>query len=195
MKKLYIRAFLLFPLLLPHLLFFYLMRNRQLLLMDLKRYNNICRFNIRNELLSFILIFSCVKSFRNVFYYRLGIVRYLLMYLRPVESCHISTPNIGGGLFIEHGDAVHISAKRIGENCYVNQCVTIGFSNYTDSPVLLDNVSIKAGAKVIGKVLLGTNVIVGANAVVVKNIPDNCTVVGIPAYIVRKNGERVHLNL
>ena len=51
------------------------------------------------------------------------------------------------------------------------------------------------GAKIIGGVRIGHNCIVGANAVVVKNVPDNCTVVGVPAYIIRRNGKSIRENL
>lgn len=136
------------------------------------------------------------KSFRNVFYSRLGKIRYLLkLILWENNTCHISSKNIGGGLFIQHGDATYISPKSIGKNCYVNQCVTIGYTNKTDAPIILDNVEIKAGAKVLGNIIVGNNVIIGANAVVVKSVPDNCTVVGIPAYIIKKDGERVNIKL
>lgn len=51
-----------------------------------------------------------------------------------------------------------------------------------------NNVKVHAGAKVIGGITIGDNVVIGANAVVVKDVPSNCTVVGIPAYIIRKDG-------
>jgi serine O-acetyltransferase len=79
----------------------------------------------------------------------------------------------------------------MGENCWINQQVTIGYSNATDRPTLANNVTVSAGAKVIGKLSVGENSIVGANAVVVKNVPANATVVGVPAYIVRKDGVKV----
>jgi serine O-acetyltransferase len=58
-----------------------------------------------------------------------------------------------------------------------------------------DNVRIMAGAKVIGNITIGNNSTVGANAVVVKDVPPNCTVVGVPAYIVRRDGVRTHEKL
>lgn len=181
------KCFLLFPLLIPHVLLFFYKRN-DLIHADLERYNMLCNINLKNELICFIYFISCHKTYRNVFYYRIGKWHYLLSYLKAVENCVISTSEIGGGLFIQHGAATYIAAKRIGKNCYINQCVTLGYSNKVDHPILLDNVSVKAGAKVIGKVTVGNNVIVGANAVVVKSVPDNCTVVGVPAYIIRRDG-------
>ncbi len=108
-----------------------------------------------------------------------------------MSSLRIDTEIIGEGLFIQHGIATIIAAKSIGINCWINQQVTIGYSYDTDSPVLLDNVRIYAGAQVIGKLTIGNNSQVGANAVVVKSVPDNCVVVGVPAYIVKRNGVRV----
>nr|WP_275994314.1 hypothetical protein [Argonema antarcticum] len=79
----------------------------------------------------------------------------------------------------------------IGENCWINQQVSIGYKDKTGRPKIGDNVRITAGAKVLGNITVGNNVTVGANAVVIKNVPDNCVVVGVPAYIVKKNGLKV----
>lgn len=109
-----------------------------------------------------------------------------------MNTLFINSDKIGPGLFIQHGFATIIDAKSIGKDCWVNQQVTIGYSNETDSPKIGDNVVINSGAKVIGNVFVGNNSKVGANAVVVKDVPENCTVVGVPAKIVRKNGVRVY---
>lgn len=69
------------------------------------------------------------------------------------------------------------------------RCDDVGY------PVIGDNVRIGAGAKVLGGITLGNNVTVGANAVVVKDVPANCVVVGVPARIVRRNGVRVNERL
>ncbi len=139
-------------------------------------------------------------EFRSVFYYRLKsyclVIAKLLEWLYPPREClYIYTSSIGPGLFIEHGFSTIISAERIGDNCWINQQVTIGYSNETDCPVIGDNVKIFAGAKVIGKVKIGDNSSVGANAVVVKDVPPNCTVVGVPARIVRRDGKSVNEEL
>jgi serine O-acetyltransferase len=83
----------------------------------------------------------------------------------------------------------------IGNNCWINQQVTIGHKDKTGRPQIGDNVRITAGAKVIGNIKIGNNVTVGANAVVVKDVPDHCVVVGVPAYIVKKNGIAVREKL
>ena len=77
---------------------------------------------------------------------------------------------------------------KIGKNCIIGSCVTIGGkSGWYEVPVIGDNVEIHSGAKIIGPVRIGNNVIIGANAVVTKDIPDNCVVAGIPAKIIKEN--------
>jgi serine O-acetyltransferase len=135
---------------------------------------------------------SFYPEYRNLFYKRIGKIHLIINWLCPkMNTLFIATNDIGPGLFIQHGFATIIAAKSIGKDCWINQQVTIGYSNKTDTPELGDNVVVNAGAKIIGKVKVGKNSIVGANAVVVKNIPDNCTVVGVPAYIIRRNGIKV----
>jgi serine O-acetyltransferase len=135
-------------------------------------------------------------EFRTLFYFRLrGEFPVLLPLVRwlypPMDTLYIHTPSIGPGLFIQHGFCTIVSAERIGAHCWINQQVTIGYTNETDRPILEDNVTVYAGAKIIGKVTVGANSIVGANAVVVRSVPPNCTVAGVPACIVRRNGLRV----
>jgi serine O-acetyltransferase len=135
---------------------------------------------------------SFYPEYRNLFYKRIGKIHLTINWLCPkMNTLFIATNDIGPGLFIQHGFATIIAAKSIGKDCWINQQVTIGYSNKTDTPELGDNVVVNAGAKIIGKVKVGNNSIVGANAVVVKNVPDNCTVVGVPAYIIRRNGVKV----
>lgn len=91
-------------------------------------------------------------------------------------------PNLPHGL---NGIIVSHYAK-IGVNCTIYQQVTIAGEN-GGAASIGDNVTIGAGAKIIGKIKIGSNVKIGANAVVVKDIPDNCTAVGIPARIIQRN--------
>ncbi len=91
---------------------------------------------------------------------------------------------ISGWLFLEHSFSVIISCEKIGQNCYINQQVTIGYST-SGSPIIGNDVHIKAGAKVIGGVIIGDDVVIGANTVVNKNVPSHCVVVGCPARIVK----------
>ena len=176
----------------PHLLLFYFHNNKEIIKADVNRWIEIYDVR-RSEKQSFLYLLSFFPEFRNLFYHRVGAWKFLLNPICPkMSTLYILTDKIGKGLFIQHGFATIIAAKSIGDNCWINQQVTIGFSNKTASPEINDNVTINAGAKVIGGVRVGKNSIIGANAVVVKNVPDNCTVVGVPAQIIRRNGIRVN---
>lgn len=74
--------------------------------------------------------------------------------------------------------------KKNGKNCKIFQQVTIGY-NGDEQPIIGDNVVVCCGAKIIGGVKVGNNVIIGANAVVCKDIPDNVVVAGVPAKIIK----------
>jgi len=102
---------------------------------------------------------------------------------------------IGPGFFIDHGMGVVIGeTSEIGENCTLYQGVTVGGTGTQREkrhPTLGDNVVVGAGAKILGSIRIGNNVKVGGGSVVVHPVPDNCTVVGVPAEIVRKDGEKI----
>lgn len=100
-----------------------------------------------------------------------------------------------GGIVIQHGFSTIIAAHYIGKNLWINQQVTIGYSDATHAPYIGDNVRVCAGAKIIGGIRIGNNVTIGAGAIVVKDVPDNCTVVGNPAFIVKRDGQRVNIKL
>lgn len=130
-----------------------------------------------------------LPEFRPVFYYRIGIFSYFIRFLCPkMSTLYIFTKTIGRGIFIQHGFATIVSAKTIGENCWINQQVTIGYKSKDGAPIIGDNVTINVGAKVLGNIRIVNNVKIGANAVVLKDVPDNCTGVVVPAYIVIRNG-------
>ena len=97
---------------------------------------------------------------------------------------------IGRGLFIDHGTGVVIGeTTEIGDNCTIYQGVTLGGTGKDVGkrhPTLGNNVMVGAGAKVLGPVNIGDNAKIAAGAVVLQDIPENCTAVGIPARIVRK---------
>lgn len=106
---------------------------------------------------------------------------------------------IGKGLFIDHGMGVVIGETTIiGDNCLLYQGVTLGGTGKDKGkrhPTLGDNVMVGAGAKVLGPINIGSNVKVAANAVVLSDIPENCTAVGVPARIARRAGQKVEQDL
>ena len=110
---------------------------------------------------------------------------YLLFNSSVPASCVIGK----GSKFAYGGIGVVIHSRAvIGKDCMIGQNVTIGGkSGWYEVPIIGDNVEIAAGARVIGPIRVGNNVIIGANAVVVKDVPDNCIVAGIPAKIIKAN--------
>jgi serine O-acetyltransferase len=110
---------------------------------------------------------------------------------------------IGEGIFIDHGTGVVIGETAIiGNYCLIYQGVTLGGTGKEKGkrhPTLQENVVIGAGAKVLGNIVIGENVRIGAGSVVLKDVPSDCTVVGIPGRIVFRSGVKVdpldHSNL
>ncbi|WHI57190.1 serine O-acetyltransferase [Mammaliicoccus lentus] len=105
---------------------------------------------------------------------------------------------IGKRLFIDHGMGIVIGETcRIGNNVTIYQGVTLGGTGKERGkrhPDIGDNVLITAGAKVLGNIEVGSNVNIGANSVVLKDVPDYSTVVGIPGRIVKQDGMKVGKN-
>ena len=97
---------------------------------------------------------------------------------------------IGPGLYIGHTGVIRINPDvKCGKNFSIGQLVTIGTKGVGNNgaPIIGDDVYIGVGAKVLGKIKIGNNVKIGANAVVISDIPDNSTAVGIPAKVVKIN--------
>ena len=106
------------------------------------------------------------------------------MLWKPMETLYIYTEDIGGGLYIQHGFATIITAKKIGENCRIYQQVTIGYKNGECPPTLEDNVAVTCGAKVLGDITMHKGSLAAAGAVVVKDVPENAIVAGVPAKVI-----------
>jgi serine O-acetyltransferase len=140
--------------------------------------------NLLDRILLFVHFMTWMREFRNVFYFRTGLPGALLSILcRPLASLYLDIDTkIGPGLFIQHGDCTHVAALEIGENCWINQQVAIGFMN-DERPSIGNNVMIYAGAKILGNVKVGDNATIGANSVVIMDVPANATVMGIPATV------------
>lgn len=104
---------------------------------------------------------------------------------------------IGQGFFIDHGAGVVIGeTAEIGDNVTLYQGVTLGGTGKEKGkrhPTIGNNVVIGTGARILGNITIGDNCKIGAGAVVLRDVPPNCTVVGNPGRIVRRNGEKVDL--
>jgi serine O-acetyltransferase len=187
----------------PLLILFSFSNQKNIIWTDVKRWVEILDWSSQSDLVYLLHLLKEAPEFRNLYYFRLfqgNFAPRLLMFIfkiiyQPSPSLFLDTScRIGSGFFIQHGFSTIIMAD-LGDNCWVNQQVTIGYKDKTGRPKIGNNVRITAGAKILGNIIIGDNVTVGANAVVVKNVPDNCTVVGVPAYIVQRDGIRVKEDL
>lgn len=106
---------------------------------------------------------------------------------------------IGQGFFIDHGAGVVIGETTIiGDNVTLYQGVTLGGTGKEKGkrhPTVGNNVVVSTGAKILGSITIGDNAKIGAGSVVLKDIPSNCTVVGVPGRVVVKNGARIRPDL
>lgn len=181
-------------------LHYLLIRRQECCRSDLARWHEILRRKRVVSWFAFADIMMFYPEYRALVYARIRVKHPLLSHVltvfgRPQPLLSISAANVGGGLYIQHGFGTIVAPRRIGRNCWINQGVTVGYTNDTDCPVIGDDVTIGAGAKVLGRCVVGDRVVIGANAVVVKDVPSDCTVVGVPAYIVRRDGRKVHQEL
>lgn len=175
---------------LPHIAL-YLMKKRQIDA-DLRKYSA-----DGTGVGAFIKVCTRQRVFRNLFYYRLGeyVSVFIKWLLPPERTLTIWCPEIGEGCHFEHNYATYLNAERIGRDFYCLHLVTLGNDSQGQRPIIGDGVSIYTGATVFGGIHIGDNVTIGAGAVVSKDVPANCTVVGNPAVIVRQDGERVNIKL
>ncbi len=106
---------------------------------------------------------------------------------------------IGSGFFIDHGMGVVIGeTAEIGNNVTLFQGVTLGGTGKQRGkrhPTLGNNVVVGAGAKILGAISIGDNVKIGANSVVLRSVPSDSTVVGIPGKVIKVEGESVGIDL
>lgn len=151
-------------------------------------------------------VLLCYPSVRAMAYHRVAhrlylrghmtLARWISQHSRHVTGIEIHPGAcIGKGFFIDHGDGVVIGETTvIGDNVTLYQGVTLGGTGKDVGkrhPTIGDNVVIGAGAKVLGPFKVGDNSNIAAGAVVLDEIPPDCTAVGVPAHIVRRNGVRV----
>lgn len=163
---------------------------------DLRKISVNANLNVKktifNESFKRILVYRLSHKYRNNVFLKILLLiveRFILSHYNVYIS---GKCEIGSGLLIPHCFSIMVaSGSKIGNNCCIMQQVTIGSSRSGSRggyPILGDNVMVSTGAKIIGKVRIGNNVIIGANAVVTKDIPDNAIVVGVPAKILNYDG-------
>lgn len=168
-------------------------KTKQLIIDDLTRYmhkeTTYKKAGIKS--LNYCLLYG--ETFRNVFYFRIqghGFLKAISRcFLKPIITIEIGG-NIAGGLRINHKNAV-VFPYSAGRNLTVGPNVVIGKGSLHDNgdincPIIGDNVTIMPNAVVSGGIKLGDNVSVGAGTILVKSVPNNCTVVGNPARLLER---------
>lgn len=154
---------------------------------DLDYAYEVCRFyRSDSRWKMFMNLIIHLPEWRQLYMLRIGFVGYVLKILYGKNLLlFINCSDIEGGIFIQHGYATHINANSIGSRTQIWQNVTIGVKQSGgERPCIGRNVKIYTGARVLGGIKVGDNSIVGANAVVLTDVPDNYMAVGVPARLI-----------
>lgn len=151
-------------------------------------------------------IFFLYNGFHAVLFYRLShwlyrhklffLARWISQYAKFRTGVEIHpAAEIGKGLVIDHGTGIVIGETCvIGDHCLLYQGVTLGGTGKDTGkrhPTLEDHVMVGSGAKILGPFTIGSHSKIAANAVVLEAIPPHSTAVGVPAKVIRQNGQRV----
>lgn len=187
----YIIALFNIPRLLLHILFFYI--NYDVCKEDVRVGMELRHWSC-SPLKGFIYLLVFDKTYRNLFYFRIGKAKYLMWYWLKPHPCFTlaSDMKVSSGFQCVHPFATIVNAESIGENFSVKNCVTIGNKNgegeFDGRPRIGKNVCIHCNSVVVGNITIGDNVVIGSGTVLFKSVPDNCVIVGNPAFILKKNG-------
>lgn len=144
--------------------------------------------------------YKAIRRYRRAHWYWTHKMKFLARWLsqRTARRTGIEIhpgATIGRRLVIDHGAGVVIGeTAEIGDDCLIYQGVTLGGTGKQTGkrhPTIGNRVMISTGAKVLGPFKVGDNSRIAAGAVVLDEVPENCTVVGVPARVVRRDGQRV----
>lgn len=176
-------AFILFV---PHLLLFFFSKKRKMIIEDLYSRSSSKKTDSLNIILDLSARLFNDRYFRTLFYFRTSSFFTKVLRVFYVKDRYfiidVST-KMGKGVRLAHPYSTILNAESIGDYLYVNHLVTVGEKN-GKKPIIGNNVQLHAGCMIIGDISLGDNVIVGAGAVVLKDVPANCIAVGNPARII-----------
>ena len=151
-------------------------------------------------------VFLCYSGLHAVWFYRMNhwlwnhgfflLARWLSQVARLLTGIEIHPgAKIGRRLFVDHGMGVVIGETAIvGDDVTLYQGVTLGGTGKElgkRHPTIEDSVVVGGGAKILGNITVGKNCRIGAGSVVLRNVPDNSTVVGVPGHIIFREGKRV----
>ncbi len=151
-------------------------------------------------------VLLCYAGLHAVWFYRMNhwfwnhgfflLARWFSQVARWLTGIEIHpAAKVGRRLFIDHGMGVVIGQTAIvGDDVTLYQGVTLGGTGKEQGkrhPTLEDNVVVGGGAKILGNITIGKNCRIGAGSVVLRNVPENSTVVGVPGHIVFREGKRV----
>lgn len=173
---------------------------KQLILSDLIRYGG------GKSWKAFLRAYFLIPGFRVSFWFRVAshyhhnpLCWFILRHYHYKYGIELSRgTKVGEGLYIGHFGGIIISPGAvIGRNCNISQGITIGIAGKGKNrgiPIIGEGVYIGAGAKLIGKIHVGNNVAIGANAVVTKDVLDNAVVGGVPAKIISMKGSFEFIN-
>lgn len=155
---------------------------------------------------SVLEVILCYPGLHALWFYRIShffyrhrmvtLARFISQVARFLTGIEIHPgAKIGEGLFIDHGMGVVIGeTTEIGDNVTLYQGVTLGGTGKEKGkrhPTIGNNVVISTGAKVLGAIRIGDNVKIGAGSVVLRDVPPNCTVVGVPGRVVVRDGQHL----
>jgi serine O-acetyltransferase len=175
-----LRSYVMTLRLIPHVIVFYTSNKKTVLEYELNRWLELYHLD-KKGLKGLLLLLNSLPEYRSLFYFRTG--AYLLQFLAKGQTnlyFYVDEKDVEPGMMIWHGFSTVINANHIGRDFQVWHNVTIGKKTslpLNDRPTIGNNVRISAGAVAIGDIKIADNSIVGAGAVVTKNVPNPGTVV------------------